>query len=220
MIALCYPQKNEEEFIHLAQRLGYKEICFVYDERAAFQNTSLVNLKTNLKTSLAVYTGILNPKNMQKARQSFDLIFASKDFRFALEKQDVDIIVNQEIENSKDSIYQRQSGINHILCSIAEQRDKIVGLNFSLLLGKTKTEQAKIMGRFAQNIFLCKKYKNKLAIFCFAEKPDELRSPNDIFSFFSLYGLSKMNNLLLLERIKYNQKRRSGKILAKGVEVE
>ncbi len=218
MIALCYPKKNEEEFVLLAERLGYKEICFIYDESVVFQE--VLSYIKSLKTQLKIYTGLLNPKNIQKARQSVDLIFATKDFRFALEKQDVDIIFNQEIENPKDSVYQRQSGLNHILCSIAEEKQKIVGLNFSLLLGKTKSEQAKIMGRFAQNIFLCKKYKTNLAVFCFAIKPDELRSPNDLFGFFLLYGLSKNNNILLLERIKYNQKRRNGKIIARGVEEE
>jgi len=68
-------------------------------------------------------------------------------------------------KSQTDSLYQRNSGLNHILCKIAKKNSITFIIDFRELLKETnKLKQAKILSKIIQNIKLIKKFKNKLKI--------------------------------------------------------
>ena len=64
---IVFPDKNEQEFISLAQTLGYEELIFVYDNPDKFYK----------KLSKVVITNALlcAPRKVQNCKKKVDLVF-------------------------------------------------------------------------------------------------------------------------------------------------
>lgn len=101
--------------------------------------------------------------------------------RFALEKTDIDMVIGQEFIHPQDSLHFLRSGLDQVLCSIAVQRKKTIAFSFHDIL--TSPHQAKVLGRMAFNMWLCKKYKVPMFFSTFAENEWELRSASDLQAF-------------------------------------
>ena len=78
---------------------------------------------------------------------------------------------------------QRASGLNHILCKIARDKNKLIFIDFSELLKTKGKERAEILGRLKQNIMLLQKYNVKTAII-----NKQKRDDYDIFSLLLTLG--------------------------------
>jgi len=76
-------------------------------------------------------------------------------------KKTGELILNHK--KGKDSLYQRDSGLNQVLCKIAKNAGVTLTINLRDIQG-SKEEKAKILSRIRQNLMLIKKYKNKLRI--------------------------------------------------------
>lgn len=191
MIDLVKPNGNEKELLSMARKLGYSDLCFVFDERASAPKDS--------------FSAALNPSNTDKARKKFDLVISDSNARESLEKFKIDLLDCSE-------------PINHIIAKIAADKDKMIGFNFSSVLNAKK--KYSVIARMIKSIELCQKYGVKTAVYSLASSPLELRNPRDLVSFFSLLGmknpLKSMENIS--ERIEFNRKLKSGKIFSKGVE--
>ena len=188
---ITLPNKNEMEFADLAYRLGYKKLYCLYD----FNEFS--NIKKRLDTienirKISIEIGfIVNQKNLNEAVQHSKLLVvkSSDKDRFFIETKKIRLIYGFEELHKKDYLHQRASGLNHTLCELAKENNIIIGFSYSSLLNEDKQTSALLIGRMMQNIRMCQKYKVKTVIGSFSSNPYDLRSPHDIASLFSLFGM-------------------------------
>lgn len=110
--------------------------------------------------------------------------------RQILEDRRVDILLSPENGIKEDSLHQRNSGLNHILCNLAKKNNIAIAFNFNDVLKSHNIERAKILGRMMQNVRLCRKYKVKMILASFAKDKYEMRSQRDLVSFALTIGMT------------------------------
>jgi RNase P/RNase MRP subunit p30 len=146
---------------------------------------------------------LIDVDSMEKLRQFVDKAHARKKTiivkagddsfnRAALETKKISILLSPEAGQKADFMSYRNSGLNQVLCKIAEKNNIAIGISFSELLEiKNDKELAERLGRIMQNIMLCRKYKTKIQLANFASKKESLRAALDIRSFGSAMGLQQ-----------------------------
>jgi len=185
MIDIVFPKDNEKEFIETAEKLGYKELIFVYEHK-------FPDVRSKFKTKLKLHDALLvQHKKIISAKNKSKLVFvkAEEDNRVAFEKSRPSLVFAFEEAQPRDFMHQRGSGLNHILCRLAKENKVKIGFSFNSILNCGAMKQAQILGRVQQNIKLCRKYKCKTAIASFAKSPYEMRSPKDLMAFFIELGM-------------------------------
>ena len=108
--------------------------------------------------------------------------------RLALSSRYVDVLLDPHLGQRKDFMHQRNSGLNHVLCTLAKEHNVAVGFSFSSILHSL--QKAKDLGRIIQNIHLCRKYKISMVIGSFAKDAWELRNEKDLQAFFKVLGMT------------------------------
>ena len=184
---IVVPNHDEGEFIEISSKLGIKKLYFLYD----FENHNKLESIDN-KNNIELRTGfIVNQKNMNKALQYSKLLAvkSSDKDRYFIESKKIKLIYGFEDVNRKDYLHQRASGLNHILCELANKNNIMIGFSYSSLFNKNPETSALIMGRMMQNIALCQKYKVKTAIGSFSQNPFEIKAHHDVASLFSMLGM-------------------------------
>lgn len=192
MMDITIPHNNEEEFIAMAEALGYKELCFLYPTDNFF---NLSEPKKQYLEKIKISKGVIADgketnkiKNKLKADKAFVAVRSSNNRdREVIEGLKPDLIFSFENTARKDFIHQRASGINHILCKLAKEKEVMIGFSLSDILNAEDNKL--ILGRIIQNIQLCKKFKVKTLVASFAKSPFEMRSMHDITSLFQIFGL-------------------------------
>ncbi|MCX6706740.1 MAG: hypothetical protein NT001_01210, partial [Candidatus Woesearchaeota archaeon] len=85
MIDIVFPEQNEEDFIRVAERLGYASLCFFYKEIKQAQRFDIEKLQA--KTKIKLYTASSDP------RQRPDItIMKTYDPRQFLESKNIDMV--------------------------------------------------------------------------------------------------------------------------------
>ncbi len=190
---IVFPDKNEGEFIDIAVKLGYDSLILAYEFRSSSDFKKIKErfekLKQKHKDIKLKLAASASQKNVLKTKQSSDFVLtqAENDARTVIEKFRPKLIFDLEMSKRKDFIHHRNSGLNHILCKIANENKVTIGFSFRSIL-KNKKFRPVMIGRIKQNIKLCKKYKTQIMIASFAEDPYEMRSPHDIAAFFKILG--------------------------------
>ncbi|KYK25050.1 hypothetical protein AYK26_02545 [Euryarchaeota archaeon SM23-78] len=178
---IVMPKDNEQELIEIAEKLGFKELIFLYEDLKEKPK----KLKSNkIKTWTAGL--VKNIKEVDKAKKNFDFLFGVTQRNF-FENKKVKYLINAEISESNDFVYQRRAGLDDVMCRLAKEKDKVIVFNTKLL---TTDKHTYILGRMMQNAKLCRKYKIKTLIATLASTPLEMRAPKD------LDGLARMLKLL------------------------
>jgi|TARA_Y100000310_G_scaffold194021_1_gene193999 RNase P/RNase MRP subunit p30 len=198
MIDIAIPKNNEEDFVAIAEKLGYKGLCFLYNYN------DYLNKQKNFETKkIKIYRGVLaENKNINKIKSKpknekvFVVVRSSSDDRKIMEGSKAHMIFSFEDNIKRDFIHQRASGLNHILCKLANENNIIMGFSLSSILN-TENKHV-ILGRIVQNIKMCRKFKVKTAIASFAKNPYEMKSTHDISSLFYILGFK--NPLFLREQ--------------------
>ena len=187
-IDIVFPSKNETKFIHLASLLGYGGLCLVYSSQE-FSQKKIEELQS--QTPLKLYGLIITPKTKTKSNTALHISESKNEQnnRQILDKGNIDVLFNLENQPGNDFIHQRNSGLNHILCKLANKNQTAIGVSFSNLLHQSFNPQT--IGRINQNLSLCKKYKVKTIFASFAKSPSEMRPPHDLTSLFSSLGAEK-----------------------------
>lgn len=108
--------------------------------------------------------------------------------RLALSSRFVDILLDPHLGYRKDTMHQRNSGLNQVLCTLAREYHVAIGFSFSSILHSK--QRAKDMGRIIQNIHLCRKYKLSMVIGSFAQDPWDVRNEKDLQAFFKVLGMT------------------------------
>ena len=188
MIDIAIPKNNEEDFVAIAEKLGYKGLCFLYNYN------DYLNKQKNFETKkIKIYRGVLaENKNINKIKSKpknekvFVVVRSSSDDRKIIEGSKAHMIFSFEDNIKRDFIHQRASGLNHILCKLANENNIIMGFSLSSILN-TENKHV-ILGRIVQNIKMCRKFKVKTAIASFAKNPYEMKSTHDLSSLFYILG--------------------------------
>ncbi len=193
-VDIVFPKNNEKKFIEMAEKLNIQGICFAYDfknKKDFIENKEKVN-KLKEKTKINLFTGIVaEQKDLSKAKQitKFVICKSPEDNRHVFEKGRPSVIFELEKTAKKDSMHSRNSGLNHILCGIANKKRILVGFSFSSVLDSEDMLRTQIIGRMMQNIRLCRKYNVKKVIASFADDPYKMRAFHDLKSVFISFGM-------------------------------
>jgi RNase P/RNase MRP subunit p30 len=226
MTDIVFPDKNEAEFIAAAEKLGIDSLCLTY----LFTNTfkEKIALVENLKktSKIQLFIGALcADKQALGARRMSDLVLVlgSENNRQVLEQGHADVLFELETQQHRDFIYQKNSGLNHILAELAVKKEVIIGLSFSMLINSEPKNRPRLFGRLMQNMRLCKKYKAKMAIASFARAPEEMRAMVDLRSLFACLGLEQSMAKQALSgislRIMENKEKKSPDYIGKGIKI-
>lgn len=200
MIDIVLPDKNEESLIEMAEILGYDSICLAYK--------NIKDIPEIKKSKIKINYAIISPQNIEMARKTANLIIGQGNSRELIEKSKIDLY-----------LFDEKTSLNHIICKMASEKNKIIGFPFSLIL--EARNRAGIISRISKAIMLCQKYKAKMAFFSFARKKFQMRNPRDMMSFFFLLGMRAPRDAIknIEEKIERNIKVREGRILAEGIEI-
>jgi len=98
-------------------------------------------------------------------KQKKPVIVQAQDTEFnrkILENKDVSVLLSPEFHERKDSIKQRDSGLNEVLCKLAAKNNIKIGINIEEIKKLEKKQKAIILARIMQNIMLCKKAKAQI----------------------------------------------------------
>ena len=116
--------------------------------------------------------------------------------RQAVERKQVNILLNPHLITSKDSLHYRRSGLDQVLCSMMHNNNIAMAFTFDSMNNHIE------IGRVMQNITLCRKYKVKVLFFTFAKNMYELRARLDIIAFLETLGMTPSEAKFALEGLK------------------
>ena len=94
--------------------------------------------------------------------------------RRAVESLKIDFLVSSERDTEKDSVKQRDSGLNHVVAKIAKEKGVLIVVDMgeiSRLEGKKKAER---IARVMQNVRICRKVGCGIGVASFARKKSEV----------------------------------------------
>jgi RNase P/RNase MRP subunit p30 len=186
---IVFPNKNEEKFIKIAEKLNYNKLIFIYKLKDFKKKT--------YKTKIKIKQGILAyDKEIKKAKHLTNIVLVkTSNPRGIIESNKNITITSLETDKSKDFMHQRRSNFNHVMAKFATKNNVKIALSFNDLLTKEEPSRSIILGRMQANIKILRKYKTKAVIGSFATKPYEMRAKLDLKSFFSKLGLSNITEL-------------------------
>ncbi len=196
-IDFVFPQNNEEELIAIAPSFGYVAICFCYEYTPSANNLirekiEPLKLKSNT-AGVKVYSAALcDEKTISKAK-GFDFIIfkANKDLRSNLEKfwRKINFVYGSEFISNKDSMHNKNSGLNQILCKMLDECDIKLIFSFKDIITLDNRKFAQFIGRVKQNIKLARKYKLEVKLGSFAQNIYGMRSKHDLIALLIVLGM-------------------------------
>jgi len=189
MADIIFPEGNEKEFVDIAERIGIKEIYFIYNfkKNADDLKNKIAELQKTTKIKLKI--GIIaNQQNVLAAKRICDFVImeSSGNDQHIIEKLSPNLVFNFEKSEKRDKLHYRFSGLNQVLCKAAIRKNIVIGFSFSEILHSEPKRRAILLGRMIQNIKLCRKYKVKTLFASFAKKPFDLRDEKELNSLYSL----------------------------------
>ncbi|MAG20511.1 hypothetical protein CL618_03710 [archaeon] len=121
------------------------------------------------------------------------VIFGGKDpvNRKAVENKTVDILMHPEKGRNKDFMKSRNSGLNQVLCKLANKNNVAIGFDFNHLLRAKESQRPNILGRMKFNVKLCNKYNVKMYVCNSKKNKTEIRSDHDLEAFGRVLGMRK-----------------------------
>jgi len=193
-IDFVLPKDNEKEFIKISEKLNIDGLYFIYAYRNKDnffkQNEKIKKLQE--KTKIRLFSGLVaDSKNIVKVKKLANIVVyrSTGNDRHAIEKSRANVVFGLETIAARDSMHSRNSGLNQVLCKLANKNNVIIGFSFSGILNTDGVTRSQILGRTMQNIRLCRKYKVKTVVASFAEKPYEMRPYHDLKSVFICFGM-------------------------------
>jgi len=138
---------------------------------------------------------IISEQNPEQARKQIDklakagkiVVVQGSDIEYnrkILENKKINAVVLRH-KGQKDSLKERGSGLNQVLCKIARDSNKTILIDSKEILDAEGIEKAKILGRLMQNIMLLKKYNVKTGVI-----NKQGRDNYDLFAFLLTLGAS------------------------------
>lgn len=110
--------------------------------------------------------------------------------RRAIETLKIDFLVSPEKELKKDTLRQKDSGLNHIVAKEAKKKNIPIVIDLGSFTKKDKTEKIKILARLAQNVKICRRAKCDIKIASFAKTAQETFDEKGRQAFGTTLGMS------------------------------
>jgi len=183
---IVFPNKNEKEFISIAEKLKTKELYLIYPYKKNINDYKEIINALKKQTKIKLTFGLIAlHKDIPKAKNICDFVIteSSEADQSTIEKLQPNLIFNFEKSDRFDKHHYRYSGLNQVLCRLATENNVILGFSFSELLNSQKQRRATILGRMIQNLKFSKQYKSPILFASFAKKPFEMRAENNLKSF-------------------------------------
>ena len=170
-------------------------------------------------------TGIVN-----SLKNDFDIVIGmgglNKINRFFLEQTQIDFLQdphNTYFKSKIDFIHHFNSGINHVLGTLAKERN--IGFLFTLnFTQKNKRFIPKEIGRINQNIRFARKYKIPTIINFIIQTSNQIKTKEEIKLISSIFDIStqqKEEGIKILEnKTKHNKQKKTKKYITKGIKFE
>ncbi|MDP7141346.1 MAG: RNase P subunit p30 family protein [Candidatus Woesearchaeota archaeon] len=180
---IVFPKNNENDFIELAEKLGYNSLCLVY---------KLKSFKNSYDSKIKLTFGVLaEPNEVRKAKKLSEFVFvkSSDKDRAVMENNKNLFLFGLEKAARHDFIHHR-AGLNQVLCKIAYKNKIKICIPFSDVLNSEDVERANILGRMLQNIRICRKYKVEVFVGSFASEPFDMRTVHDLTAFGKVLGMN------------------------------
>ncbi|PIN92909.1 hypothetical protein COU61_01230 [Candidatus Pacearchaeota archaeon CG10_big_fil_rev_8_21_14_0_10_35_13] len=92
---------------------------------------------------------------------------SDKNRLFVESKNTRSIILNHNLKDAKDSLYERDSGLNHIICRFAKEKNITFIIDLDELWNDYSNDlflKARVFSRVMQNLRLFNKFKNSLKV--------------------------------------------------------
>ncbi|MBS3176877.1 hypothetical protein J4457_06605 [Candidatus Woesearchaeota archaeon] len=174
-IDIVVPKNNEQEFLLMAEKLGYTAIIFFYKNKPEIKKITHEKVQVFIACS--------------EKTNDVDLVIHEHDQRDReiIERQQAQLISKLESEQRKDFIRQRASGLNHVITTLMHQKN--VSVCFSLNEIIYAQYRSQLLGRMMQNVKLCRKDKVKMILASLAPIPYAMRSPHDLKALAIVLGM-------------------------------
>jgi hypothetical protein len=179
-IDIVFPKNNEEEFISVAKSLGTKELIFAYTPK---EYKEYASQEIKIKTAVLV-----TPKEALHAQNKYPLLVIKADQKtdvWVIEHIRHVILYGFELQERKDFMHHRNSGMNHIAAKQMKEKNIVYGFPVSVLLHASPDDQATMLGRLRQNITILQKYKVEVMIGAFSSDPMDMRNGKDVWCLIS-----------------------------------
>ncbi len=171
---------QEQEFIDEALLLGFDELVLVY----TLSDAKKLNLNLQKKLfskEIKVSFGVVVEKNI--SIEGFDYYLANGAKISQLFKC-LTHVFNNEVEEEKDFIHQRRSGLNHVVLAECAKKGISVLTGINMMNGKNDSI---IIGRMKQNSDLCKKKNVEYSVVSLADNTLFMRHSKDLKSFVEVF---------------------------------
>ena len=112
--------------------------------------------------------------------------------RKAVENKTVDILLSPEKGRNRDFMKSRNSGLNQVLCKLANKNNVAIGYDFNYLLNSKESQRPNILGRMKFNVKLCNKYNVKMYVCNSTKDKKEVKNKSDLESFGRVLGMRKV----------------------------
>lgn len=199
---IVLPDKNEKEFIDIAEKLGYTYIIFAYPfNKKGYPKTKHNKLKI-------ITAAVVETKNVNKARVAEEIVIAKagEQNRPVFESRYIDIIYGLECVSKKDFIHHKASGMNQVLGKFAQKNKIAIAFSFSMLLKSKGMKRTAIMARISQNIRICRKYNLRMITASFAKDPYAMRAPRDMMALMEDLGMTGSEAKSSMQQAKCKEK--------------
>lgn len=175
MIDLFVDKKSKEVELQI-KKLGFSEILFC---------KTIENIKDIDKEDAKKFDCyVIKTNDLEQLRRCIDksvnvlkklVVLGTSDEinRIALESKKTLGLLNPEIGRQKDYSSYRNSGLNHVLCKIARDNNKMIFISIDEL---NELKDPVVLGRVIQNIKLCNKFKAKWQFVNLASDVDGIKS--------------------------------------------
>jgi RNase P/RNase MRP subunit p30 len=112
--------------------------------------------------------------------------------RRAIETLKINYLVSPERnwQGKKDSLKQRDSGLNHVTAKEAKKEGISIVIDFSYLMKLDKEKASIVLARIIQNIKICRRAKCDIKIATFAKTKKEISSQKNLETFLFSLGAS------------------------------
>jgi hypothetical protein len=181
---VVFPSNDEKTYVDMVKKLGFSSLCLVYPFYKAKEINGIKKELTDFNIEFGL---IVNPNQISKAKKYSKFVFiqSSHSNRWVLEKNRNIILFDVEKQPRKDFMHHRNSGLNQVLCKLANQNHNMIAFAFSHLIANMPV----LLGRISQNIKLCRKYKVNMMLASFADSIYKMRAYHDMLSFAKVMGM-------------------------------
>jgi len=145
----------------------------------------LIDTNGNEKEARKIVDSLKN-KNKKIAVQGHDNTFN----RRTLETMKIDYLIDIEKEEKRDTLKQRDSGLNHVTAKIAKKNDIAIVTNYNNIKQSQPKEKATQLARIIQNLKIARRAKCEIKIASLAENKTQLITPKERQTFLYSLGAS------------------------------